>query len=123
MMISSLNILLALRRALAVSLEVSLQHVSALAVAHRRGSCDRQAYFPCGVWDLSYPAWIEPMCPALQGRFLAAGPPGKSQTFALLWCLLYLLLSDFIDLALFLFFLVSLDKVYQFCLSFQGTSI
>ena len=31
------------------------------------------------MWNLSSPTGIEPASPALQGRFLTAGPPGNSQ--------------------------------------------
>ena len=33
----------------------------------------------CSMWDLSSPTKGKSMCPALQGRFLTTGPPGKSQ--------------------------------------------
>ena len=32
---------------------------------------------PCGMWNLPGPR-IEPMSPALAGRFLTTGPPGRS---------------------------------------------
>ena len=32
---------------------------------------------PCGMWDLPGPG-IKPVSPALAGRFLTTGPPGKS---------------------------------------------
>ena len=35
-----------------------------------------QAWLPCGSWGLPG-AVIEPVSPALQGRFLTTGPPGK----------------------------------------------
>ena len=35
-----------------------------------------QAYLPWGMWDLPGPG-IKPMTPALAGRFLTTGPPGK----------------------------------------------
>ena len=40
-------------------------------------SCGMQAYLLCGMWDLPGPG-IEPMSPALAGRFLTTGPAGKS---------------------------------------------
>ena len=33
---------------------------------------------PCDSWDLSSPIRIESTSPALEGRFLTTGPPGKS---------------------------------------------
>ena len=35
---------------------------------------------PCGMWDLPGPG-TEPVSPALAGRFLTTGPPGKSSVF------------------------------------------
>ena len=47
------------------------------APEHRLGSCGAQASLPCIMWDHPGPG-IEPMSPALQGRFLTTGPSGKS---------------------------------------------
>ena len=49
-----------------------------LAEAHRILCCGTWAYLPCGMWDLGSPPGIEPVSPALEGRFLTMGPPGKS---------------------------------------------
>ena len=38
---------------------------------------------PCDVWSLPRPG-IEPVSPALAGRFLTTGPPGKSQPATLM---------------------------------------
>ena len=48
------------------------------ALQHRLSSCGPQAKLPCGMWDLPG-AGIEPVSPALAGRFLIIGPPGKPQ--------------------------------------------
>ena len=45
-------------------------------------SCGTWAYMLCSVWNLPRPG-IEPMCPALAGRFLSTVPSGKSP--ALSW--------------------------------------
>ena len=48
------------------------------ATALERGlSYGAWAWLLCSVWDLPRPG-IEPMSPALAGRFLTPGPPGKS---------------------------------------------
>ena len=39
-------------------------------------SCGPPAQLPRSMWDLPGPG-IEPLSPALAGRFLSAGPPGK----------------------------------------------
>ena len=50
--------------------------VTSLVAEHRLGSCDPQAYLPCGMWDPPRPR-IELMSPALAGGFLTTEPPGK----------------------------------------------
>ena len=35
-------------------------------------------FWPWGMWDLSFPTGIEPTFPALEGKVLTTGPPGKS---------------------------------------------
>ena len=42
------------------------------------GSCGAWASLLGGMWDLPGPG-LEPMSPALVGRFLTTAPPGKSQ--------------------------------------------
>ena len=41
-------------------------------------NCGPRAYLLCGMWDPPGPG-IEPVSPALAGRFPTTGPPGKSQ--------------------------------------------
>ena len=49
---------------------------------------------PCGSWDLSSPIRIESTSPALEGRFLTTGPPGKSlEFFFFFFCIFHLLFS------------------------------
>ena len=47
------------------------------ALERRLSSCGTQAQLLCGMWDLPGPG-LEPMSPALAGRFLTTVPPGKS---------------------------------------------
>ena len=42
----------------------------------RLSSCGSQAQLLCGVWDLPRPG-LEPVSPALAGRFSTTAPPGK----------------------------------------------
>ena len=54
------------------------------------------ALLPCDMWDLPGPE-VKPMSPALAGRFLTTGPPGKSKISYFLIHLLariYLWLQD-----------------------------
>ena len=48
------------------------------ALEHRLSSCDAQVLLPCSMWNLPGPG-LEPVFPALAGRFLTTGPPGKSK--------------------------------------------
>ena len=42
----------------------------------RLSNCGSQAQLLCGMWDLPRPG-LEPVCPALTGRFSTTAPPGK----------------------------------------------
>ena len=42
----------------------------------RLSNCGSQAQLLCGMWDLPRPG-LEPVSPALAGRFLTTAPPGK----------------------------------------------
>ena len=46
------------------------------ALERRLGSCGARAQLLCGMWDLPGPG-LEPMFPALAGRFLTTTPRGK----------------------------------------------
>ena len=59
----------------------------------RRSSCGSQAQLLHGMWDLPRPG-LEPMSPALAGRFSTATSPGKPSSFLLISvCMEYLFLS------------------------------
>ena len=58
--------------------EHRLLGVQATAVAsHGLGSCGTWTELPLGTWNLPAKG-VEPVSPALAGRFLITGPPGKS---------------------------------------------
>ena len=42
----------------------------------RLSNCGSRAQLLCGIWDLPRPG-LEPVCPALAGRFSTTAPPGK----------------------------------------------
>ena len=46
----------------------------------RLGSCGSRAQLLRGMWDLPRPG-LEPVSPALAGRFLTTAPPGKPSVF------------------------------------------
>ena len=46
------------------------------ALEHRLSSCDSRAQLLRGMWDLPRPG-LEPVSPALAGRFSTTAPPGK----------------------------------------------
>ena len=54
--------------------------VTSLVVEHRLKSCCTWASLFCGMWDLPRPR-IEPVSPALAGRFFTNEPPGKPPFF------------------------------------------
>ena len=47
------------------------------ALEHRLSSCGSRAQLLRGMWDLPGPG-VEPMSPALAGRFLTTAPPGEA---------------------------------------------
>ena len=55
------------------------------ALEHRLSNCGSRAQLLHSLWDLPRPG-LEPVSPALAGRFLTTPPPGKSSVFS--FCLL-----------------------------------
>ena len=53
-----------------------LNSCGARAVECRLSSCGTRAYLLRGMWDLPRPG-LEPVSPALAGRFSTTAPPGK----------------------------------------------
>ena len=47
---------------------------------HRLSNCGSRAQLLRGMWDLPRPG-LEPVCPALAGRFSTTVPPGKPWTY------------------------------------------
>ena len=47
----------------------------------RLSNCGSQAHLLCGMWDLPRPG-LEPVSPALAGRFSTTAPPGKPQVIS-----------------------------------------
>ena len=69
------------------------------ALEHRLNCCGPRAYLLLGMGDLPDPG-IEPVSPALVGRFFTTEPPGKSMSFCsphsdLLFCVPLLILKTF----------------------------
>ena len=61
--------------------------VASLVAEHRLqmrrlSNCGSRASSICGMWDLPRPG-LEPVSPALAGRFSTTAPPGKPRTFIL----------------------------------------
>ena len=56
-------------------------------------SCGTRAWLPYGMWNLPGPG-IEPVSPALAGRFLTTGPPGKSCPWLLMAVILKTIWKD-----------------------------
>ena len=49
---------------------------------HRLSSCGSRSQLLCSMWDLPRPG-LEPVSPALAGRFSTTAPPGKPLTVVL----------------------------------------
>ena len=62
----------------------------------RLSNCGSRAQSLCGMWDLPRPG-LEPVSPALAGRFSTTVPPGKpvNTSFFLLFSFLFVLLFHF----------------------------
>ena len=54
------------------------------ALGHRFDDCGTQALLICDIWDLPG-SGIEPMSPAMVGRFFTTEPPGKPLAYVLIW--------------------------------------
>ena len=61
-----------------------LSSCSSQALEHRLNSCGTWAYLLFGMWDLPG-SGIEPMSPALVGKFFTTEPPGKPCNFLFLF--------------------------------------
>ena len=64
----------------------------------RLSNCGSRAQLLCGTWDLPTPG-LEPVSPALAGRFSTTAPPGQPQKPILLLLLLLLVLFCCWDLS------------------------
>ena len=72
------------RGPLFIAVRGPLTIVTSLVVEHRLqmrklSNCGSRAQLLCGMWDLPRPG-LEPVSPALAGRFSTAVPPGKPPT-------------------------------------------
>ena len=62
-------------------LTIAASHVAEHRLqAHRLSNCGSRAQLLCGMWDLPRPG-LEPVSPALAGRFSTTAPPGKGSLF------------------------------------------
>ena len=68
---------IAVRRSLTVPASLIAEH---RLQTRRLSSCGSRAQLLRGMWDLPRPG-LEPVSPALAGRFLTTAPPGKPQNF------------------------------------------
>ena len=75
------SLVAASRGPLFIAVRGPLTIVASLVAEHRLqtcrlSSCGSRAQLPCGMWDLPRPG-LEPVSPALAGRFSTTAPPGK----------------------------------------------
>ena len=64
---------IAVRRPLTIAASLVVEHRFQM---RRLSNCGSRAQPLCGMWDLPRPG-LEPVCPALAGRFSTTAPPGK----------------------------------------------
>ena len=64
---------IAVRRPLIIAASLVAEHRLQM---RRLSNCGSQAYLLCGRWDLPRPG-LEPVSPALAGKFSTTVPPGK----------------------------------------------
>ena len=84
---------IAVRRRLTIAASLVAEH---RLQTHRLSNCGSRAQLLRGMWDLPRPG-LEPVSPALAGRFSTTAPPGKPRHFYILhiWrCLYYVLMLD-----------------------------
>ena len=71
----------AVRRPLTVAASLVAEHKFQ---TRRLSNCGSRAYLLRGMWDLPRPG-LEPVSPALAGRFSTTAPPGKPDHFSWYW--------------------------------------
>ena len=76
---------IAVRRPLTIAASLVAEH---RLQTRRLGNCGSWAQMLRGMWDLPRPG-LEPMSPALAGRFSTTAPPGKPLPIFKLGCLLF----------------------------------
>ena len=74
-------LLIAVRGPLAIAASLVVEH---RLQTRRLSNCGSWAQPLCGMWDLPRPG-LEPVSPALAGRFSTTAPPGKPETFFLIF--------------------------------------
>ena len=67
------------RGPLFIAVRGSLTVADSLVAERRLSSCGARAQLLRGMWDLPRPG-LEPVSPALAGRFSTAAPPGKPRS-------------------------------------------
>ena len=70
-------LLIAVRGPLTIAASLVAEH---RLQTHWLSNCGSRAQLLCGMWDLPRPG-LEPVSPALAGRFSTTAPPGKATTF------------------------------------------
>ena len=102
----------ALGTRVSVVVACGLSSCGSWALEHRRSSCGARAQLLRGMWDPPGPG-LEPVSPALAGRFLTTVPPGKS--FSQILKRQFLVSNKIFDVfKIFLFILFYLDQLLQF---------
>ena len=72
------------RGPLFIAVRGPLTIAASLGAEHRLNNCGSRAQLLRGMWDLPRPG-LEPVSPALAGRFSTTAPPGKPSPLSLTW--------------------------------------
>ena len=85
------------RRPLTVAASLVAEH---RLQTRRLSNCDSRAQLLCGMWDPPRPG-LEPVCPALAGRFSTTAPPGKPLMF-IFYLFFFFLVIHFIHISVYM---------------------
>ena len=81
------------RGPLLITVRGPLTVVASLIAEHRLSNCASRAQLLRGTWDLPRPG-LEPVSPALAGRFSTTAPPGKPKKYVSFSCTSYTTFSE-----------------------------
>ena len=90
----------------------------------RLSSCGSRAQLLRGMWDLPRPG-LEPVSPALAGRFLTTAPPGKPDSvfYILIYLCVYMCVCIYMYICVYIYILFHSFFHYRFLQGFEYSSL